>query len=159
MLALLSRRYPTIVRIQRAIPDLSRLSFFGPIYALINLFIYILQNPKKPGIQSDLALMEVGAGYFARVKFATASEISIDFARELAIIAREATERAHGPHIDQSSVAGDQQLSRLPEKLLENVTVAGQHLVVEDQSFNDQTVVSSSAGHIWFPKTTSSRRY
>ncbi|OAL39604.1 hypothetical protein AYO20_01001 [Fonsecaea nubica] len=117
------------------------LSFFGPMYALINLFIYILQNPNRYGIQSDLALMEVGAGYFARVKFATASEISISFAREIATLSREATERAHGLH-PGSTVGGgyDQDLTCLPQKLSENEAVPGQYLAIEDQPFNDQTM-------------------
>ncbi|KAH0846011.1 putative fungal specific transcription factor [Fonsecaea pedrosoi] len=117
------------------------LSFFGPMYALINLFIYILQNPNRYGIQSDLALMEVGAGYFARVKFATASEISISFAREIATLAREATERAHRLH-PSSTVSGgyDQDLTYLPQKLSENEAVPGQYLAIEDQPLNDQTM-------------------
>jgi hypothetical protein len=60
---------------------------YGPIVALINLFIYILQNPNHPRVQSDLTLMDVGAGYFARLKFATDSEFSIDFAKEIAVLA------------------------------------------------------------------------
>ncbi|KIW27762.1 uncharacterized protein PV07_07470 [Cladophialophora immunda] len=121
------------------------LSFFGPIYALINLFIYILQNPQRFGIQSDLALMEVGAGYFARVKFATSSEISISFAREMATLAREATERAHGLQTASSGVASDQDFSCLPQRLSDNVAVAGQYLGMEDQPYNDQTVDDMSA--------------
>src|ERR1700761_779424 len=113
MPAPLSREYPAFVRTQTANTDSFRLSFFGPMYALINLFIYILQSPQRPGIQSDLALMEVGAGYFARVKFATGSEISISFAREMATLAREAAERACGLHTGSTGVAYDQDLSRL----------------------------------------------
>ena len=142
MPAPLSREYPAFVRTQTANTDSFRLSFFGPMYALINLFIYILQSPQRPGIQSDLALMEVGAGYFARVKFATGSEISISFAREMATLAREAAERACGLHTGSTGVAYDQDLSRLPQRLSGNVDVAGQHLVIEDQPFNDQTIVS-----------------
>ncbi|EXJ70411.1 uncharacterized protein A1O5_06479 [Cladophialophora psammophila CBS 110553] len=117
------------------------LSFFGPMYALINLFIYILQNPQRPSIQSDLALMEVGAGYFARVKFATGSGISISFAREMATLAREATERVYG----NTDVAYDQDFSRLPQKLSEDVAVAGQYLGIEDQPFSDQTTDDMSS--------------
>lgn len=112
------------------------------MYALINLFIYILQSPQRPGIQSDLALMEVGAGYFARVKFATSSEISISFAREMAAVAREATERAQGRHRGGTATAHDQDISGLPQRLSESVSVNGQHLMIEAQPFDDQTIVS-----------------
>jgi hypothetical protein len=61
--------------------------FFGPIYSLINLFIYILHNPKSPQIQSDLALMDVGSGFFARLRFSTDGKISIVLANEMALLA------------------------------------------------------------------------
>ncbi len=38
--------------------------------------------------------MEVGAGYFARVRFATDSEISIRFVKDMAALAHEAVENA-----------------------------------------------------------------
>jgi hypothetical protein len=67
--------------------------FFGPIYALINLFIYILQNPHNPRIQSDLAAMDIGAGFFARLQVATDSELSVQFAKEMAVLAHKVLER------------------------------------------------------------------
>lgn len=60
------------------------------MYALINLFIHILQNPDLPTVQSDLALMDIGAAHFARLEFATDSEIPIAFAKEIAALARTA---------------------------------------------------------------------
>ncbi len=60
------------------------------MYALINLFIHILQNPDLPTVQSDLALMDIGAGHFARLEFATDSEVPITFAKEIAALARAA---------------------------------------------------------------------
>jgi hypothetical protein len=69
----------------------------GPIFALTNLFINILQNPTHPRIQSDLALMDVGAGYLARLKFATDSEVSVDFAKDIAALAHGvANDKSHG---------------------------------------------------------------
>ncbi|KAK5199661.1 hypothetical protein LTR92_000202 [Exophiala xenobiotica] len=70
------------------------LSFFGPIYALINLFIHTLQNPTHSRVQSDLALMEASAGHFARLQFTTDFEISFPFTRALVELARDAVQLA-----------------------------------------------------------------
>lgn len=70
------------------------MTFFGPIYALLNLFIYILQNPDHPNVNSDVALMDIGAGHFARLEFATDSQISVPFAKEVAALARDVVSRA-----------------------------------------------------------------
>lgn len=79
----------------RMLRKCGRIIFFGPIYALINLFIYILQNPQHPHIQSDLTVMEIGAGYFARLQFVTDSEVCIRFAKEMADLAYEACAKAN----------------------------------------------------------------
>ncbi|EXJ63292.1 uncharacterized protein A1O5_11613 [Cladophialophora psammophila CBS 110553] len=76
------------IRIDASTPVL--LAFQTPIYAFINLFIHILQNPDLPTVQSDLALMDVGAGHFARLEFATEAEVPIFFAKEVAALARQA---------------------------------------------------------------------
>lgn len=62
--------------------------------AIINLFIYILKHPEIPRIQSDIALLNIGAGHFARLEFATDAEVSFPFVTEIAAIAREAVKRA-----------------------------------------------------------------
>jgi hypothetical protein len=72
------------------------LTFFGPMYALFNLFIYILQSPNHPNVRSDVAIMDICAGHFARLEFATDSEISIPLVRELAALARDVV-RKGGP--------------------------------------------------------------
>jgi len=74
--------------------DHDRLAYFGPLYALINLFIHILQHPELPSAQSDLALMDIGAAHFARLEFATDAEISMAFVKEIAALARTAVRRA-----------------------------------------------------------------
>lgn len=71
-----------------------RLTFFGPINAVVNLFIYILKHPENPRIQSDIALLNIGAGHFARLEFATDAEISFPFVTEIAALAREAVKKA-----------------------------------------------------------------
>jgi hypothetical protein len=71
-----------------------RLSFFGPIHALVNLFIYILQHPDLPRVQKDLTLLDLGAGHFAHLEFITDSEISVPFVKEMASLASKAVTRA-----------------------------------------------------------------
>lgn len=60
------------------------------MYALINLFIYTLQHPDNPSVQSDCALMDIGAAHFARLDFATDGEVSITFGKDIAALARTA---------------------------------------------------------------------
>lgn len=119
-----------------------RLSFFGPIYALINLFIYILQHSDTPGIQSDLALMEVGVGFFAKVKFTTDSEVSISFVREMAALAQQATETAFRHRTGSTSMDYDRDL--FPHMPQISETLGSEGRVAEDQVSTDQTLVRSS---------------
>jgi len=65
-----------------------------PIYALINLFIHILQSPQLPSVQSDLLVMDVGAGHFARMELATDFQISTPFVKDMAQMARNVVEDA-----------------------------------------------------------------
>lgn len=57
---------------------------------MTNLFIYILQDPSSRTAQSDVALMDVGAGYFARLEFATCFQYSITLVKDIAVLARNA---------------------------------------------------------------------
>lgn len=63
--------------------------------ALIHLFIHTLERPNDPTTKSDLALIEVGAGHFARLEYDTNSEYPVPFARRIADLARMAVERAN----------------------------------------------------------------
>lgn len=63
------------------------------MYSLTNLFIHVLQNPDLPTVSSDLALLDIGAGHFARLEFGTDSEVPIVFAKEIATMARAAVKR------------------------------------------------------------------
>lgn len=94
-----------------------RLAFQGPMYALINLFIHILQNPELPTINSDLALMDIGAAHFARLEFATDSVVPIVFAKDVAALARTAVKNSKTfapPHSSQSTMYSESGI--LPEK-------------------------------------------
>lgn len=58
--------------------------------AFINLFIHVLKFSHLPKIQSDVALLNVCAGHFARLEFATDSQVSSAFVTDVAALARKA---------------------------------------------------------------------
>ena len=66
---------------------------------MINLFISLLRNCKSPGVQSDLALMDIGARYFTRLQRSTQGDISVAFAGELAALAHNAV---HKPRLSKA---------------------------------------------------------
>lgn len=61
--------------------------------AVINLFVYILKNPKLTTVQSDLAHLDLTAGHFAKIHFLTSSHVSFTFPREIAGLANKAVRR------------------------------------------------------------------
>jgi hypothetical protein len=61
------------------------IGWFVPIYALISLFVYRLDRRRKD--PSDLAFMDIGTGYFARIRLATDSLVSTPFARSITSLA------------------------------------------------------------------------
>lgn len=115
-----------------------RVIFYGPIFALINLFIYILQNPKHPRIQSDLTLMDVGAGYFARLKFATDSEFSIDFPKEIAVLSHGVSKDNSHASLVGEDIHTDTEPSRARQGAIEGTMV--QTSEEESASFNFNAV-------------------
>ena len=78
-----------------------RVAYYVPLYSLTNLFIYILTDPKLDSVKSDLVLIEVGLGYFARLDFDTESYyVSTPFIKDLSQLARRAIETAK-VHVSQ----------------------------------------------------------
>lgn len=61
---------------------------YYPILGVINLFVNTLKTPNDPSAMSDVALMEIIAGNFARLEYASGGQLTITFARELADFAR-----------------------------------------------------------------------
>lgn len=61
---------------------------------LINLFVHILKFPSLPSARSDVALLDVAAGYFGHMEFVTSSELNFPFARDVATIARQTVNKA-----------------------------------------------------------------
>ncbi|KIX06764.1 uncharacterized protein Z518_04740 [Rhinocladiella mackenziei CBS 650.93] len=62
------------------------LAFYYPMYAHINLFVYILRYPSLSTARADLALLDICAGHFGHVEHVTNSEISFHFPRESAVL-------------------------------------------------------------------------
>ena len=70
------------------------IAFHAPMYALINLLVYILSNPTYPRLKADLAIMDIGAGHFSQLEYYTDGEVTMPFTKEIAALARVAATRA-----------------------------------------------------------------
>lgn len=69
------------------------------MHAFINLFIHVLKFPTTQAVRTDLALLDVAAGYFGQMGFVTGSKLNFPFARDIAAFAREAVDK----HMIQSA--------------------------------------------------------
>ncbi|KAJ5783771.1 fungal specific transcription protein [Penicillium psychrosexuale] len=67
------------------------LALYFPLVSVINIFIYILKYPALPTAPSDLALLDIATGHFARLEFAS-PDIALPFVREIARLARATIE-------------------------------------------------------------------
>ena len=67
---------------------------FYPIVALVNILVYTLKNPAAPTAISDVALLEVIAGQFSYLEFASTGAITIPSTRTLAREVRVFVEQA-----------------------------------------------------------------
>jgi hypothetical protein len=86
--------------------------------------------------------MDVGAGHFARIQFATASEISFTFAKEMATLAHGAVEKASRRYAGNDSVSVEADLSRFPQDMPD--TMNDHNVMGEGLQSEDPTAVSSS---------------
>lgn len=82
----------------------SWLAFYYPVYALINLFIYVLRYPTLPTAAADLGLLDVCAGHFGFIEFLSASAVSISLPREAANVASKVVRAARAKAPETSSV-------------------------------------------------------
>ncbi|KAL6245979.1 hypothetical protein RBB50_007132 [Rhinocladiella similis] len=78
--------------------------YYTPLYAVINLFVSILQNLASTS-PSDLTLMDVGAGHFARLSFATESDFSVPLVKNLSLLANNALEAFRTQSSQSSAIA------------------------------------------------------
>lgn len=56
--------------------------------AVTVLFCSVMQNPMSPSAQSDVALLDMAAGHFAKLELATSMQVDVQFVRDIADIAR-----------------------------------------------------------------------
>lgn len=104
--------------------DVPRLVFVYPLTALINLFMYVIQNPQHPTVDSDIRLMYLVAGHFSYLEFATFDR-SFPFVWHTPNLARLAVSRMKerssnnaqdGPQLDGSN-PGEAQMGLNPINL------------------------------------------
>ncbi|OJJ68239.1 hypothetical protein ASPBRDRAFT_321459 [Aspergillus brasiliensis CBS 101740] len=74
------------------------LVLYFPLLSIINLFIYILKYPSLPTTQSDIALIEVAAGHFSRLEYAS-GDLARPFVREITRLARAVATAAEGKEL------------------------------------------------------------
>ncbi|EXJ75923.1 uncharacterized protein A1O5_00431 [Cladophialophora psammophila CBS 110553] len=71
-------------------------AYYTPLYAVVNIFINILYDPSLASARSDLHLMEVASGYFARLEYVTDSQWSVPLVKDTTTLARNAVESFSG---------------------------------------------------------------
>lgn len=69
-----------------------------PIVGIINLFVYILKYPTRSSVSSDLGLLQMAAGYFGYLNYATTSLHPFSFTKDIVKLAQTATETVQGSH-------------------------------------------------------------
>ncbi|KAF9887171.1 hypothetical protein FE257_010425 [Aspergillus nanangensis] len=102
----------SLADVQPGLPSSSPIVFYYPMLAIINLFIYILQDPVAFTAQSDLALLDIAAGHFGQVFLLTSSQVSFNFPRDVVRIAERAirlatTEAADIERVDDITFTPD----------------------------------------------------
>ncbi len=61
--------------------------------AIISLFIHILEYPDTEMTQSDIALLDIGAGHFGQIHHLTSGRLSFRFPRQVSMLASKAVEQ------------------------------------------------------------------
>lgn len=56
--------------------------------AVTALFVSVMQYPMAPSAQSDVALLDMAAGHFAKLEIATAMQVDVQLVRDIADITR-----------------------------------------------------------------------
>ncbi|KAH0842464.1 putative fungal specific transcription protein [Fonsecaea pedrosoi] len=81
----------------------SWLVFYFPILATMNLFLNTVRSPNNPSAQSDITLIDIVAGTFARLDYASSGHLSISFPREVADYARTLVSKSREQHREPDS--------------------------------------------------------
>lgn len=69
----------------------------------MNIFVHILTDPTQASVKSELALLDIGVGFAARVDLDTESYLSLPFIGEMAIMARNAVDNAEQNAVDRDT--------------------------------------------------------
>ncbi|KIW98761.1 uncharacterized protein Z519_00424 [Cladophialophora bantiana CBS 173.52] len=117
-------------------------TFYYQMIRLINLFIHILKFPSLPSARSDVALLDVAAGYFGHIEFITAEELSFPFARDVASVARQTVNKASKTDVPAITSAED------GFSLATDADIPFSHIFSASQDFNldDWSVFSVFSG-------------
>lgn len=128
-----------ILRLLRSVTtDLSIpawLAFYYPMYAHINLFVYILKNPQLSTTAADLALLDICAGHFGHIELVTESEISFHFPRESAALCSRAIKAVKGLERENRTVPATPQPTNAPTRedaRLDSTFLCGEQSILGD---------------------------
>lgn len=67
----------------------NRILGYIPLSALFILFDFVIHNPTHPDTRKNLAFLDIAAGYFTRLEFATEGSLQSSLLAEFAYIARQ----------------------------------------------------------------------
>jgi hypothetical protein len=101
---------------------------------ILHLFVFALKHPSHPSVKSDIALLDVGAGYFGHIDFVTDSGLSFSFPKDVAVFAAKAVKR-----IKKSPEMGHSQVLTLP--LGDNTAYSGTTAAVQAENPGDSSIV------------------
>jgi hypothetical protein len=89
-----------------------RMAVIVPLYACIEVFVRLIDDPTASTWSSDFALLELGVAHFARIELYSDGKCSIPFARELAQLANDlhnnplTSRDVQDPDLDASGAGG-----------------------------------------------------
>ncbi len=87
--------------------------FYFPILAATSLFLNTVLSPSSTSAQSDIAILDILAGMFARLDYASGGHMSISFPREIAEYARILVSNSRDPRPEQDSLQRVSDLDQL----------------------------------------------
>ena len=79
--------------------------------AIITLFVHVLKFPALETTESDLALLDIGAGHFGQVHHLTSSHVSFKFPREAVGLASQAVKRARASRFNGTGASPSKDLT------------------------------------------------
>ncbi|OAL46312.1 hypothetical protein IQ07DRAFT_546322 [Pyrenochaeta sp. DS3sAY3a] len=104
------------------------LVFYFPMIGMTNLFVHVLKNPLAESSARDIGLLDLAAGYFGYLDYATDSTVAFPFVRDLGNLARLVVtrEKSLSSETDQLRLNGPGNGSSIPELALQSNVHANQ---------------------------------